>query len=48
MIARPTAAGDSVRVRLENTFGTVSLTIGAASIAYRDNGARLIPERSAR
>jgi lysophospholipase L1-like esterase len=43
LIARPTAPGDSVRVRLDNTFGTVPLTIGAASIAYRDNGARLIP-----
>lgn len=43
MIARPTASGESVRVRLDNTFGTVPLTIGAASIAYRDNGARLVP-----
>jgi lysophospholipase L1-like esterase len=43
MIERPTAPGNSVRVRLDNTFGTVPLTIGAASIAYRDNGARLVP-----
>src|SRR5512143_1526126 len=43
MIARPTAAGESVRVRLDNTFGTVPLTIGAASIAYRNNGAQLVP-----
>jgi lysophospholipase L1-like esterase len=43
MIARPTASGESVRVRLDNTFGTVPLTIGAASIAYRNNGAQLVP-----
>ncbi len=43
LIARVTAPGDSVRVHLENTFGTVPLTIGAASIAYHDNGPRLIP-----
>ena len=43
MIARPTISGDAVRVRLENTFGTVPLTIGAASIAYRNNGAQLVP-----
>lgn len=43
MIARPTASGGSVRVRLDNTFGTAALTIGAASIAYRNNGAQLVP-----
>ena len=43
LIARVTAPADSVRVHLENTFGTVPLTIGAASIAYHDNGPRLIP-----
>lgn len=43
MIARPTTSGGSVRVRLDNTFGTVPLTIGAASIAYRNNGAQLVP-----
>jgi lysophospholipase L1-like esterase len=43
MIARPTISGELVRVRLDNTFGTVPLTIGAASIAYRNNGAQLVP-----
>ena len=43
MIARPTISGELVRVRLENTFGTVPLMIGAASIAYRNNGAQLVP-----
>jgi len=46
MIARPTASGGFVRVRLENTFGTAPLTIGAASIAYRNNGAQLVPGSS--
>jgi lysophospholipase L1-like esterase len=43
MIARPTASGGFVRVRLDNTFATVPLTIGAAAIAYRNNGAQLVP-----
>lgn len=43
MIARPTISGGLVRVRLDNTFGTVPLTIDAASIAYRNNGAQLVP-----
>ena len=35
MVARPSIGGDSVRVRLENTFGTEPLTIGAASVTLR-------------
>ncbi len=35
MVARPTIGGESVRVRLENTFGTVPVTIGAGSVALR-------------
>jgi lysophospholipase L1-like esterase len=35
MVARPSIGGDSLRVRLENTFGTVPVTIGAASVALR-------------
>jgi hypothetical protein len=46
MIARPTISGGFVRVRLENTFATVPLTIGAASIGYRNNGAQLVPGSS--
>src|SRR5439155_12913759 len=43
MIARPTATGAFVRVRIDNTFGTVPLAVGAATIAYRNNGAQLVP-----
>jgi len=46
MIARPTVAGGFVRVRIENTFATAPLTIGSASIAYRNNGAQLVPGSS--
>ena len=35
MVARPTIGGDSMRIRLENTFGTVPVTIGAASVGLR-------------
>ena len=43
MIARPTISGERVRERLDITFGTVPLAIGAASIGYRNNGAQLVP-----
>jgi lysophospholipase L1-like esterase len=42
MIARPTIAGDAVRVKLENTFSAQPLTIGAASIALRNYRASLV------
>ena len=42
MIARSTIAGDRVRVRLENTFGEVPLTIGAASVGFQNRGASLV------
>jgi lysophospholipase L1-like esterase len=43
MIVRPTLPGSHVRVQLQNTFGTVPLDVGAASIAARANGALLVP-----
>jgi lysophospholipase L1-like esterase len=43
MIVRPTLGGSHVRVQLQNTFGTVPLTIDAATIAARANGALLVP-----
>ena len=43
MIARPTLAGNFVRVQLQNTFATTPLTIGAAAIGIRVNGALLAP-----
>ena len=42
MIARPTIAGDFVRVTLENTFSAEPLTIGEATIAWRNYQARLV------
>ena len=42
LIARSTVAGDRVRVRLENTYGTHPLTIGAAAIGVRNNGPSLV------
>ena len=41
MIARVTIPGDSVRIRLDNTFGTEPVTIGRAYIGYRVQGAAL-------
>jgi lysophospholipase L1-like esterase len=41
MIARVTIPGDSVRIRLDNTFGTEPVTIGRASIGHRVQGAAL-------
>jgi lysophospholipase L1-like esterase len=38
MIARVTAPGDSVRVRLDNTFGTAPVTFGKATIGLRVRG----------
>ena len=38
LIARVTAGGESVRVRLDNTFGTEPLRIGSAYIGQRQRG----------
>ena len=38
MIARVTVPGDSVRVRLDNTFGTAPVMFGKASIGLRARG----------
>jgi lysophospholipase L1-like esterase len=43
MIARPTVSGSALRVRIDNTFGTSPLVIGAAAFAVRNNGAQLVP-----
>jgi lysophospholipase L1-like esterase len=43
MITRVTAAGDAVRVRLDNTFGTTPLVIGKAYVGQRIQGAALAP-----
>ena len=42
-IVHLTLGGTRARVVLTNTFGTAPLTIGAADVALRDNGARIVP-----
>src|SRR5215467_1372206 len=39
MVARVTIPGDAIRIRLDNTFGTMPLTIGRAAVAVRIQGA---------
>jgi hypothetical protein len=43
MITRPTLAGSAVRVTIENTCGQQPVTIGAASVGRRANGALMVP-----
>ena len=43
MIARVTAAGEAVRIRLDNTYGDEPLEIGAAAVGQPMRGARLAP-----
>jgi len=38
MIARVTVPGDSIRIRLDNTFGTAPVTFGKATIGLRARG----------
>lgn len=46
MIARVTAAGEAVRIRLDNTYGAEPLEIGAAAVGQPMRGARLAPGSS--
>jgi len=41
MIARPTIAGDSIRIRVDNTFAREPLTIGRAFVGHRIRGSLL-------
>jgi len=41
LIARVTIPGDSVRIRLDNTFGTTPVTIGRAYVGHRVQGAAI-------
>ena len=43
LIARVTAGGDSVRIRLDNGYGTEPLRIGSAAVGHRRRGAALVP-----
>jgi hypothetical protein len=42
MVARSTIAGSAVRVRLENTFGTLPLIIGEAYVGLRNRDVALV------
>ena len=46
LIARVTAGGDSIRIRLDNTYGSDPLRIGAVSVGHRMRGAALVPGTS--
>ena len=41
MIARVTLPGDTIRIRLDNTFSSAPVTIGRASVGHRVQGALL-------
>ena len=43
MIVRVTAAGEAVRIRLDNTFATTPLVVGRAYVGQRIQGAALAP-----
>lgn len=44
MMTRVTTSGDSVRVRLDNTYGDQTLRIGSATVGLRMRDARLLPD----
>ena len=43
LVARVTAGGESVRIRLDNGYGVEPLRIGSASVGHRMRGAALVP-----
>jgi lysophospholipase L1-like esterase len=43
MIARISKGGDRIRVRLDNSFGTDSVVVGAAHVAVHASGAGIVP-----
>ena len=46
MIARVTSSGDSVRVRIANTYGARALRVSAVAVGQRMRDARLLPGSS--
>ena len=42
LIVHASAGGDRVRIRISNVFGTEPLAVGAAHVARRETGARLV------
>ena len=43
LVARVTSGGESVRIRLDNSYGTTPLRIGSVSVGHRMRGAALVP-----
>jgi len=43
LVARVTAGGDSVRIRIDNGYGVDALRIGSASVGHRMRAASLVP-----
>src|SRR5207237_1070854 len=43
LIPRVTIPGDAVRIRLDNTYGTVPVQIGRAHVGWRRQGASIFP-----
>lgn len=43
LIARVTVPGDAVRIRLDNTFASAPLVVGAAHVGHRQRGALVAP-----
>ncbi|MGO8758218.1 MAG: SGNH/GDSL hydrolase family protein [Terracidiphilus sp.] len=43
MVVRPTIGGRRIRIQLSNTFGTSTLTVGAAHVALVKEGGRILP-----
>ena len=46
LMTRVTATGESIRIRLDNTYGTRPLVVGAAAVGEPMRGATLAPESS--
>jgi lysophospholipase L1-like esterase len=44
LVVHTSVAGDDVRIRISNAYGTTSLVIGAAHIALRSTGAQIVPD----
>jgi lysophospholipase L1-like esterase len=43
MIVHTTVGGNQVRIRLSNQYGTSSLSVGAAHVAVRQEGSKIVP-----
>ena len=43
MVVRLSAGGEQIRIRISNAFGTSSLKIGAARVAFAQQGSKIVP-----